>query len=82
MFPAADSSAIDLLRRMLQFNPNKRCTAPEALEHEYFNSVLRIESETSADKPLVCPDFLNTNNIDVAMLKRQTYNELLWYKDN
>ena len=43
MFPAADSDAIDLLRRMLRFNPNKRCTADEALNHNFFKSLNRKE---------------------------------------
>ena len=45
MFPAADPDAIDLLKRMLQFNPNKRCTAEEALDHDFLKSVRRKELE-------------------------------------
>jgi serine/threonine protein kinase len=35
LFPKASPSAIDLLDRLLTFNPNKRITAPEALAHEF-----------------------------------------------
>ena len=34
-FKNADPSAIDLLERMLVFDPKKRITATEALSHEY-----------------------------------------------
>ena len=45
MFPAADPAAIDLLKQMLQFNPSKRCTAEEALEHDFLKSVRKKEIE-------------------------------------
>lgn len=31
--------AIDLLKRMLEFNPKKRITVEEALEHEYLSAL-------------------------------------------
>jgi len=34
-----DDEALDLLSRMLHFNPSRRCTAEEALSHEYFLKV-------------------------------------------
>jgi mitogen-activated protein kinase 1/3 len=39
LYPAADPAAIDLLKKMLMFNPAKRCTAEEALEHEFLKHV-------------------------------------------
>ncbi|GBG63482.1 hypothetical protein CBR_g38100 [Chara braunii] len=36
-----DKEAVDLLSRMLSFNPETRCTAEEALSHTYFNSIAR-----------------------------------------
>ena len=35
MFPSASVEALDLLRLCLQFNPNKRITAKDALRHPY-----------------------------------------------
>ena len=45
LYPAADKAAIDLLKSMLQFNPKKRCTAEEALDHEFMKGVRRKEME-------------------------------------
>ncbi len=37
-FTAVSDDAIDLLKRMLTYNPQKRITCIEALQHEYFTS--------------------------------------------
>jgi mitogen-activated protein kinase 1/3 len=42
-----DKNAVDLLRRMLQFNPQKRITVDEALEHPY---VAELHAEASANE--------------------------------
>ena len=34
--PRMDPCGLDLLRKLLLFNPNQRLSAREALEHEYF----------------------------------------------
>jgi cyclin-dependent kinase 7 len=38
MFSAASDDAIDLLSRMLKYDPNQRVTASEALQHPYFTA--------------------------------------------
>jgi|TARA_B110000305_G_scaffold238166_1_gene302975 mitogen-activated protein kinase 15 len=35
MFPTASDEALDLIKNLLQFNPNKRLTATQALQHPY-----------------------------------------------
>jgi mitogen-activated protein kinase 1/3 len=81
LYPAADPTALDLLKRMLKFNPRRRCTAEEAMEHDFFKGVRRKEMEREADKPLIGPDFLEASEIDLQTLKRRTYEEVLWYRD-
>lgn len=86
LYPAASPTAIDLLKKMLMFNPTKRCTAEEALEHEFLKNVRSVdttrrkEMEKRAEQPLVSPEFLEANKIDLKTLKRETYEEVLWYK--
>jgi serine/threonine protein kinase len=40
LFPKTSAEGIDLLRRMLSFNPRKRITAEEALKHPFFAGIL------------------------------------------
>lgn len=86
IYPAADAAALDLLQKMLQFNPKKRCTAEEALEHEFLKSIRRLELEISAgSNPMRADDivsFLEAPNIDVSLLKKYTYAEVLHYWQN
>lgn len=43
--PALDDDGVDLLRRMLCYNPRERITAYEALQHSYFDEVREEEVE-------------------------------------
>ena len=81
LFPAADPAALDLLKQMLKFNPRRRCTAEEALEHDFFKNVRRKEMEAEAESPLKGPEFLDAAEIDLQTLKRRTYEEVLWYRN-
>lgn len=48
-FPAASPQALDLLSRMLQFDPRKRITVAEALDHPYLAALIGgDEAEPSA----------------------------------
>lgn len=81
LYPAADPEAIDLLKKMLQFNPLHRVTAEEALKHGFFEGARRKDLERTADGPLEAPDFLESDDIDLGLLKQRTYEEVLWYRD-
>lgn len=54
-FPGASSLSIDLLKKMLVFNPNKRITVDEALSHPLFrnirNEVLEVISQEKVTLP-------------------------------
>ncbi|KMT09463.1 hypothetical protein BVRB_6g129350 [Beta vulgaris subsp. vulgaris] len=51
LYPRANPLALDLLQKMLVFNPNKRITISEALQHPYL-SALYDPSPDPAPKPL------------------------------
>lgn len=51
LFPKADSNALDLLDKMLTFNPNKRITVEAALAHPYLEQYYDPADEPTADHP-------------------------------
>ncbi|KAL7577650.1 hypothetical protein ACA910_015164 [Epithemia clementina (nom. ined.)] len=81
IYPAAHPLALDLLKRMLQFNPKRRCSAAEALEHDFFKGVRHAELERDARAKLTGPDFLEKSSVDLRRVKQETYDEVLWYRD-
>lgn len=50
-FPDADPLAIDLLKRMLQFDPRRRCTVEQALAHPYLASLHDPQDEPICPRP-------------------------------
>lgn len=49
LFPGANPLALNLLERMLAFDPSKRCGVEEALEHPYFATLHDPEDEPTCD---------------------------------
>ncbi|TMW66378.1 hypothetical protein Poli38472_004143 [Pythium oligandrum] len=49
VFPTAKPAAIDLLEKMLVFDPAKRISVEDALEHPYLESLHNVEDEPVAD---------------------------------
>lgn len=50
LYPDATPEALDLLEKMLVFNPEKRYTAEECLAHPYFEDYHSAETEPLADE--------------------------------
>jgi serine/threonine protein kinase len=51
--PRAVAQAVDLLSKMLIFDPRKRITIDEALEHPYLAALHSVDDEPVADTPYV-----------------------------
>lgn len=50
LFPNANPLALDLLAKMLVFNPNKRATIEDCIAHEYFKGLHDPGEEPLAEK--------------------------------
>jgi mitogen-activated protein kinase 15 len=72
IFPTASEDAVDLLDRLLQFNPEKRLSAEEALEHPY---VSQFHNED--DEP-VCRKIINITMDDNHKFSIREYREKLY----
>ncbi|KAL2905529.1 Mitogen-activated protein kinase 7 [Bienertia sinuspersici] len=76
LYPRADRLALDLLQKMLVFDPNKRITVIEALQHPYLDDLNDCVKDIPAHKPLE----LDVNShIREAKLRELIWNETLFY---
>jgi mitogen-activated protein kinase 1/3 len=78
MFPKTSDLALDLLERLLAFNPVKRITVEDALKHPYLEPYHDPDDEPTADPiPEEFFDFdKNKDNLTKEQLKRK-YNAVL-----
>ncbi|KAI3886152.1 hypothetical protein MKW92_051758 [Papaver armeniacum] len=70
-FPNKPAAAIDLLEKMLVFDPNKRITAEEALCHPYLAPLHAVNDEP------ICPSPFSFN-FDQPSLTEEIIKELIW----
>ena len=54
---------------MLQFNPSKRCTVEEALEHSFFKEIREKKKEILPDKT-ISMEFLESEDFTIDKLKQ------------
>jgi len=47
MFPSLSNEGVDLLNRMLQYDPAKRISAAEALQHGFFKGIIEQQEKQS-----------------------------------
>ncbi|MBZ3881188.1 Mitogen-activated protein kinase 3 [Sciurus carolinensis] len=71
LFPKLDSKALDLLDRMLTFNPNKRITVEEALAHPYLEQYCDPTDELVAEEPF-------TFDMELDDLPKERLKELIF----
>jgi mitogen-activated protein kinase 15 len=72
IFPTASDDALDLLEKLLQFNPEKRLTADEALEHPYV-----AQFHNPDDEP-ICKKLINITMDDNHKFSIREYREKLY----
>uniref|UniRef100_A0A7S2SMW8 Mitogen-activated protein kinase n=1 Tax=Mucochytrium quahogii TaxID=96639 RepID=A0A7S2SMW8_9STRA len=73
LYPKASAECLDLLNRMLHFNPDKRITVQDALEHPYLATLHQPD-----DEPLCEHIFLfDDNKADDELRKRDIQDQIL-----
>jgi len=76
MYPNADPEAMDLLKKLLAFNPLKRITVEHALEHPYVGQFHNLAEEISCEKKIVIP--INDNKkMSVATYRDELYTSII-----
>ena len=53
LYPNASVEALDVMNKLLQFNPQKRISAQNALEHPYVSSFRNPEEEIVLDSDVI-----------------------------
>ncbi len=79
LYPAASKEAIDLINKMLLFNPYYRITVDEVLAHPYFESVRDKAKEVVASQQIVL-SFEKEGDLDAPRLRELFIDEIKYYK--
>lgn len=86
LFPDANPEAIDLMEKLLKFNPKKRLTADEALEHPYVKEFHDAEYEKCAtnhiDMSKIEPSNEKGGPLTKTDLRRMMLEEIYHYRPN
>ena len=74
-FPGVGTQAMDLLKKLLVFNPQNRITAQEALEHPYVAEFRNPEEEISCSKAVEIP-INDHEKYSIKKYREALYNEI------
>lgn len=77
LYPNADPRAIDLLQKMLVFDPSKRIGVNEALQHPYMSALNNSNSISPAQVQINDLDL--DENLGEEMIRELMWNEMLHY---
>ena len=78
-YPGATEEAIDLLNKMLQFNPYLRISVDDALNHPFFTKVKKPHKEKTAEAQISL-DFEN-ETLDRDRLRQLFLETILGFKN-
>lgn len=76
MYPGTDQELLQLMKRMLEFNPEKRITIKEALKMPYFDDIRSHEFEKDAEHPAYIK-FDDKEEISLQDIKEYFLNEIM-----
>ena len=73
LYPSADEHALDLLEKMLTFNPHSRITVEDALAHPYLDQYYDPQDEPVAQEPFRFE--MELDDLPKERLKQLIYDE-------
>ncbi|XP_047327779.1 mitogen-activated protein kinase homolog NTF3-like [Impatiens glandulifera] len=76
LYPNANPLAIDLLEKMLVFDPSKRISVSEALEHPFMSSLYDQNRDTNAQIPT---DLDIDEDLNEEMIREMMWREMVHY---
>ncbi|XP_065200812.1 mitogen-activated protein kinase 1 isoform X2 [Planococcus citri] len=79
LYPNADVKALDLLDKMLTFNPHRRITVEEALAHQYLEQYYDPADEPVAEEPFRFS--MELDDLPKEVLKKYIFEETVLYRD-
>lgn len=79
MFPNACADAINLLDNLLQFNPEKRLSADEALSHAYLKQFHNPKDEPLLDAPILI-SIDDNKRLSIAEYRKNLYRKIIQRK--
>lgn len=80
ILPKASDDAIDLLEKMLKFDPDKRITVDEAMKHKYFDDIPKENDEKA--EPVSRFDFeFEDQDLNINELRDLILHEIMLYHD-
>ena len=80
IFPDVSPLALDLLRKMLLFDPEKRITVNQALDHPYLEALHCSDDEVVMANPVELADFdFEQCDLTTEQMKDMIYEEILLY---
>jgi mitogen-activated protein kinase 1/3 len=79
MYPGAGDEAIDLLNRILVFNPYFRLSVDEALDHPFFKKVKKAEKEVRSEKEINIE--FEKDHLDKKKLRSLFLEEMAFFKN-
>ncbi|KAL9681923.1 hypothetical protein QQ045_013714 [Rhodiola kirilowii] len=77
LYPQTDTLAIDLLQKMLVFDPTKRISVTEVLQHPYLAGLYDLHQNPPSQVPIV-PEL--DENVDETIIGEMIWQEMLHYQ--